>query len=138
MFLLEYNIKIGFPSLGWGIILQNIQHAARLVPIQIGSPFEKIYTNALVLLVHCVTKKKKISLTVYSPLFFSQISIGILHDFLVILPPPCPPPLLCYGVSVIDFLMTIKTSLLEQSQEIYRPPVLFFLSITKAGAQRLS
>ena len=32
IFLLEYKIKIVFPSLGWEIILQIIPCAARLVP----------------------------------------------------------------------------------------------------------
>ena len=64
---------------------------------------------------------------------FSDISRPgwYLHDFLVILTPLRPPPLPSYRVSTIDFLLTIKTSQLEQSQETYNPPILFFLSITK-------
>ena len=75
-FLLEYKIKIVFPSLGWGIIVQIIPCAARLVPDSVRLSFlEKKLYECPRFSFHYV--KTPFYWTVNSPIFFSQISIGI-------------------------------------------------------------
>ena len=121
MFLLEYKIKIGFPSLGWENILQIIACAARLVPDSDWVSFLEKYVNALVFLVHYVKTIFLEQCTVFFSSFELVLAFTRLVSYLTPTRPPSQPPtqhppLLRSVVSRIDFLMTIKTSQLEQSQ----------------------